>query len=139
AALTLAGVSTLYRYGLLAKALKLSVRELVIVKQLSGLDPFKPLHPDPLTVIGDDHPFTQTLRFITVVEAVKDSGLKVDDLDYLPRHRFDETGPYRSNRAATLAWLKTQADAARAIRAEHAVPDDPGALSEEVLRQKLGL
>ena len=35
--------------------------------------------------------------------------------------------------------LKTLAEGVGAIRAEHAVLDDTGALSEEVLRQKLGL
>ena len=74
-----------------------------------------------------------------VAEEVKESGLKIEDLEYLLRHRFDETGKYRPNREAMLALLKTIAEGVRAIRAEHAVPDDPGAISEEVLRQKLGL
>jgi hypothetical protein len=139
APLTLSNVSTLYRYGLFAKALNLSVAELIAFKQLSGLNPFKPLHANPLARIEDDHPFSQTLRFVEVVNAVKASGLKVDDLDYLLRHRFDQTSKYRPNREATLAWLKTLADGTRAIRAEQAAPDDPGALTEEVLRQKLGL
>lgn len=137
--LTLPNVSLLYRYGLLAKALKLSVRELIAIKQFSGLDPFKPLHPDPLATIEDDYPFSQTLRFVQTVEEVKDSGLKIEDLDYLLRHRFDETGKYRPNRDGMLALIKTLAEGIRAIRTEHAVPDDPGEISEEMLRQKLGL
>lgn len=139
AELSLPNVSLLYRYGLLAKALKLSVPELIALKQLSGRDPFKPLHSDPLTKLEDDHPFSQTLRFIEIAEEVKDSGLKIEDLDYLLRHRFDETDKYRPNREGTLALLKMLAEGVRAIRAEHAVPNDPGAISEEVLRQKLGL
>ena len=98
------------------------------------------MHPDPLANRSiEDHPFSQTLRFVEMAEEVKDSGLKIEDLEYLLRHRFDETGKYRPNREGTLALLKTLAEGIRAIRAEHAVPDDPGALSEEVLRQKLGL
>jgi ABC toxin N-terminal region/Neuraminidase-like domain len=139
AELSLPNVSLLYRYGLLAKALKMSVRELITVKQLSGLDPFKLLHPDPLAKIEEDHPFSQTLRFVAVAEEINDSGLRIDDLDYLLRHRFDAAGKYRSNRQVTLGLLKTLAKGIRAIRVEHAVPDDPGALSDEVLRQKLGL
>ncbi|MFN8471147.1 MAG: neuraminidase-like domain-containing protein [Anaerolineae bacterium] len=139
AALSLPSVSTLYRYRLLAKALGLSVSDLIALKQLAGIDPFKPLAPDPLATIEDDYPFSQTLRFVEVAQAVLDAGWKVEDLDYLVRHRFDEAGKYRSNRDATLAWLKTVADGVRAIRVEQAVPDDPGALSEDVLRQKLGL
>lgn len=150
AELSLPNVSLLYRYGLLAKALKISVRELIALKQLSGLDPFRQLHPSPLAdtpagvvppkkAIEFDYPFSQTLRFVEVSEEVKDSGLKIEDLDYLLRHRFDETGKYRPNREGMLALLKTLAEGVRAIRTEHRVPDDPGALSEEVLRQKLGL
>lgn len=150
AELSLPNASLLYRYGLLAKALKLSVRELIALKQLSGLDPFKSLHPEPLAdtpagviptkkAIEFDYPFTQTLRFVEVAEEVKDSGLKIEDLEYLLRHRFDEAGKYRPDNDAMLALIKTLAEGVRAIRAEHAVPDDPGAMSEEVLRQKLGL
>lgn len=139
ATLTLANVSTLYRYGLLARALRLSIAQLITLKKLSGLDPFKSLHAEPLVRIEDDYPISQTLRFIEFAEAVKESGLKVEDLDYLIRHRFDETGKYRTNREETLVWLKTLAEGIQAIRVEQAIPDDPGALSEGVLRQKLGL
>lgn len=139
AELSLSNVSLLYRYGLLAKGLKLSVREVIVLKQLSGLDPFRALHSDPLATIDQDHPFSQTLKFIEMVEEIKESGLKIEDLDYLLRHRFDETGKYRPNPEGVLSLLKTLAEGIRAIRAEHAMPDDPGTMSDEVLRQKLGL
>ncbi|MEQ1844079.1 MAG: neuraminidase-like domain-containing protein [Nitrospira sp.] len=150
AELSLPNVSLLYRYGLLAKALKMSVRELIALKQLSGLDPFTQLHPDPLADTPDgvvppkksidfDYPFSRTLHFVEVAEEVKDGGLKIEDLEYLLRHRFDETGKYRPNPESTLALLKTLAEGVRAIRTEHAVPDDPSGMSDEVLRQKLGL
>jgi hypothetical protein len=139
AELSLPHVSLLYRYGLLAKGLKISVRELIALKQLSGLDPFKLLHPGPVASLDEDYPFSQTLRFVEMAGQVKDSGLKIEDLEYLLRHRFDETGKYRPDNDATLALLKTLSEGVRAIRAEHAVPDDPGVMSEEVLRQKLGL
>jgi len=148
--LSLPNVSLLYRYGLLAKALKLSVRELIALKQFSGLDPFTQLHPGPLAdtpagvvpakkAIELDYPFSQTLRFVEVAEAVKDSGLKIEDLEYLLRHRFDATAKYRPDPDGALALLKTLAEGVRAIRAEHAVPNDPGAMSDEALKQKLGL
>ena len=86
AALSLPNISLLYRYGLLAKALQLSVPELIALKQLSGLDPFKPLHSEPLTKLtkpltqlDDDHPYSQTLRFVTIAQEVRDSGLKIED------------------------------------------------------------
>ena len=139
AELSLPHVSLLYRYGLLAKALKLTVLELIALKHLSGLDPFKLLHSGPLATLDQDHPFSQTLEFVKIVEEVKSSGLKIEDLEYLLRHRFDETGKYRPDNNATRALLKTLAVGVRAIRTEHAVPDDLAALSDEVLRQKLGL
>jgi hypothetical protein len=137
--LTLANVSLLYRYGLLAKAVGLPVGDLIALKDLSGLDPFQALHADPLTTLEQDHPFTQTIRFIEVAEQVKDSGLSVTDLEYLLRHRFDQAGPYRPDTQGNLMLLRTIGEAVRGIRAEHAVPDDPGVLTEEVLRPKLGL
>ncbi len=148
--LSLPNLSLLYRYRLLARALKLSVRELVALKGLSGLDPFAPLLPGPLAdtapgvmpakkAVELDHPFSQTLRFVEIAQQAKDSGLKIEDLDYLLRHRIDDTRKNRPNPDATLALLKTLADGIRAIRLEHAVPDDPSAMSDDVLRQKLGL
>lgn len=139
AKLTLPNVSLLYRHRLLAKGLKISVREMIALKALSGLDPFKALHPERLETLDQDYPFAQTLEFIKVAEEVKDSGLKIEDLEYLLRHHFDPTGKYRPDSARTLSLLKTLADGIRAIRAEHAVPGDPAALSDEVLQQKLGL
>lgn len=136
AKLSLPNVSLLYRYGLLAKALKLSVSELITLKQLSGLDPFKQLYPEPLVdtpvgvipeikAINFDYPFSHTLRFVEVVEKVEQSGLKIEDLEYLLLHRFDETGKYRPNRERILALLKTLAEGIHNIRKEHAVPEDP--------------
>lgn len=139
AELTLPNVSLLYRHRLLAKALKLSVGELITLKELSGREPFKPLRPEPLTTLAEDHPFGETLRFVEVAEQVKDSGLKIEDLDYLLRHRFDPAGRYRPDAAGTPALLKALADGIQAVRGEHAVPGDAAALSDEGLRQKLGL
>ena len=142
AELNLANLSTLFRYTLLARALQLSIPELITIKTLSGLNPFKPLEADPLGpkgLIENDYPFSQTLRFVEVVQAVRDNGMNVADLDYLFSHRFDESGKYRLNRSAMLAWLKTLADGVRAIQLEQAAPSDPGTLNEDLLRQKLGL
>lgn len=139
AALSLDAVSLLYRYGLLAKALKLTVRDLITLKQLSGLDPFKPLPADLLTNLDDDYPLTQTLPFIEIAEKIKQSEFKIEDLDYLLRDRFDPVGKYRSNPDDNLALIKTLATEIRRVQAEHAVPDDPASVSDDVLQQKLAL
>ncbi len=139
APLLLDTVSLLYRYGLLAKALRLSIADLVALKQMSGIDPFRPLSDEPLTELLEDHPFTQTLRFVEIAEQIKHSELNVPDLDYWLRHQFDPDGKYRLNTEAMLALTKTLANGIDAIRREHAVPADSSALSDEMLRQKLGL
>ncbi|MBX6421974.1 neuraminidase-like domain-containing protein [Thermosulfurimonas sp. F29] len=136
--LTLSTVSLLYRYGLLAKALRISVSELISLKKLSGIDPFMSISENALNSLEEDAPY-QTIRFIEMVERVKESGFKVEDLNYLFLHQFDPTGKYRPDKAGTRLFLKTIADGIRSIRAEHAAPDDPSTLSEDVLRQKLGL
>lgn len=137
--LTLDNVSLLFRYGLLAKALKLSVRDLIALKGLSGLDPFKPLSNAPLKGLKDDYPLTQTLRFVEMAEKVKDSGFAVEDLKYLLRHRFDPVGQYRTSAAAPLTLIKALAAGLRRIYAEHAVPADPASLTDDKLQQKLAL
>jgi hypothetical protein len=139
AKLSLPNVSLLYRYSLLAKGVGLSVPELIALKQLSVIDPFTPLHADPLASIDQDHPFSETLTFVEIVEEVKSTGLKIDDIQYLLRHVFDENGKYRLSPNDDLTLLRTLCEGIRAIRLEHAVPVDPGGLSEDVLRQKLGL
>lgn len=137
--LSIETVSVLYRYALLARGMKLSVSELITLIQLSGINPFHSLHDAPLEQLDQDHPYSATLELVRIADEVRGSGLKIEDLDYLLRHRFDKTEKYRIDRDGTLVFLKSLSEGIRAIRAEHVLPDSPDALSEEVLRQKLGL
>ncbi|MFF2445368.1 neuraminidase-like domain-containing protein, partial [Priestia megaterium] len=137
APLTLPYVSALYRYQMLARALHRSVRDLIALKELSGIDPFTALHPDPLAHIDHDHPFGRTLAFVELAELVGDSGFDPEDLNYLLRNRF-EPGRDPASPAATLDLLRTLAVGVRAIRAAHAVPADPGAMTDDVFAQELG-
>jgi hypothetical protein len=137
--LSLDTVSLLYRYGLLAKALNLPVRDLIALKGLSDLDPVKPLSADPLTKLDDDYPYGQTLRFVEIAETIKESGFKIEDLEYLLRHRFDPVGKYRPSAETPLSLVKTLAAEIRRIRAEHAIPADPLSLTDDLLRQKMAL
>jgi len=137
--LTLTNLSTLYRYGLLAKALKLSIQEFIGLKRLSGLDPFKPLSRSPLTRLDEDYPFNQTLQFVEVADKINESSFGIEDLEYLLRHRFNPVGKYRTNVEVPLDLIRTLAFELRRIQAEHAVPDDPSAFTDELLQQKLAL
>ena len=142
AALSLKNVSQLYRYGLLVKALQLSIADLITLKHISGINPFQPLYNNengttlPLSSLANDYPFNQTLRFVEVVKQIKDSGFKIEDLNYLLRHRFDPVGKYRPNSEANLNLLKTLSDGVRKIRAD-LVPSNLAKASEDLLRQKL--
>lgn len=138
AGLTLPNLSLLYRYGFLARSLKLTVTDLITLKRLSGLNPFTPLAAAPLTTIEDDAPFTQTLAFVDLVRDVQVSGLSIAGLDSLVRHRFDPAGQYAPDQERRLSLLQTIADGSRALREQQAIPADPTALTDEVLRQKLG-
>ena len=139
AMLTLPNVSLLYRHALLAKALKIGMADLLTLRKLSGLDPFKALHADPLATLAEDHPFSQTLAFVDLVDLLRAVGMKAGDVDALIRHRLDNTKLLRDDDGELLVLLKGLADGVQAIRAELAVPADPGSISEEVLLSKLGL
>ena len=139
AALNLANCSLLHRYRLLAVALKLTVHDLIRLKALSGLDPFRALSPDPLEALEDDFPWTETLRFVEIAKKIQDSGFQGEDLDYLLAHRFDPVGRYRDDPTALLLLLKTLGAELHRIHEEHAVPSDPAAFSDDQLRQKLAL
>lgn len=149
AALNLDTISLLYRYGLLAKALKSSVQDLIALIMLSGLNPCAALkqHPlsdyprndDKLSPLVADHPYSQTLRFIEIVDKVKASDFKVEDLNYLLRHSFDPVGTYRPTAEVPLALVKSLAAGIQRIQTENAVSADPAALTSDVLRQHLAL
>ncbi|MCE8429853.1 MAG: hypothetical protein J5U19_15880 [Candidatus Methanoperedens sp.] len=138
ALLLLDNVSLLYRYRLLAEALKLPVCDLITLKGLSGLDPFK-IQLAPITSLQQDYPFKQTLRFIEIVEEVKDRGFSVEDPDYLLCHHFDPVGKYSSKSDAIMALIKTLASEIRRIQDEHSVPADSNSITDDWLRQKLAL
>lgn len=139
AEMSLANVSRLYRHGQLARALKLTVADLLALKELSGIDPFEPLHTGPLTSLRDDCPYTSTIAFVRMAAQLQNSGLTVEDLDYLFRHRFDPSGKYRQDRQSLLVLLKTLSEGIRSIRIQHGLPDDLWTLSDEWLSQKLSL
>jgi hypothetical protein len=133
ATLTLANVSLLYRYGLLAKGLKLSVAELITLKTLSGLNPFTPLHPTVLSTIAEDYPLVQTIAFVRLAQQIKMSGFAIPDLDYLLRHQVD---PLEKAAPVALDWIGNLATQLQGLASEFATPTT---ITDEQLRQKLAL
>lgn len=96
APLTLRVVSLLKRYAVLAKGLSIPVKELISLKTLSGLDPFKPFHPEPLKDIGDDGPFNQTIPFIELALAIKQSPVDWDGVAAITLHDQTEQVAFSS-------------------------------------------
>jgi peptidoglycan hydrolase-like protein with peptidoglycan-binding domain len=139
AILSLSNVSLLYRYGLLAKALKLSIDELISIKALSGLNPFHSLSPNVLDNIDSDYPLKHTLEFVRHVHQVKASSFTISDLDYLMRHRFDPFGKYRENSDTKLTWIRTLASELNIIAGDYAVPANVDSVNDDALRQKMTL
>lgn len=138
APLTLATVSLLYRHGVVAKALHLSVPDLLTLKALSGLDPFAALDPAPLSTLARDQPFSSTLAFTTLAARIAGSGLGIADLDYLARQNVDPVGPYRDDPNALIAFVLALADGLHQVATDNAVPD-AAALTDDLLREKLSL
>jgi len=120
--LNLANLSHLYRVASLAKALKLSIRELLSVKALTGIDPFAATEA--------------TLRFVEKVGVIRASGFSINELDYLLRHQYVvSTGvaPTDESIAAILAGIQ---DGLQKIKLETTLVPDP---TGEVTRSKLAL
>jgi hypothetical protein len=72
--LALANLSALSRYTSLAKALRISTKDLMLAIDLTGINPF---HTTP----------EQTLTFIDRLQLIQSAGFSLTDLDYLLRHR----------------------------------------------------
>ena len=139
AALSLETVSLLHRHGLLAKALGLSVKDVIALKTLSGLDSFTPLSAEPLEMLNNDHPFSQTLRFVEMAKEVERASTSIEELDYLLLHRFDEASRHRPDATSLRTLVQSLAEEMRAIRDNYAIPDDPSGISREELDRKLSL
>lgn len=122
APLTLANLSRLYRHALLAKALKLKVKDLIALMALMGIAPTKPGAPE------------ETVTFVERARRVKSSGFTVAQLNYLYRHVF-EPGSGTVPSPDRLALLCKQLhDGLRAIEDDNVLAPDP---TGELTRKKL--
>ncbi|HEX7312611.1 MAG TPA: neuraminidase-like domain-containing protein [Pyrinomonadaceae bacterium] len=111
--LTLDNISAVYRRGWLARKLKLSVRELLLLTKLTGLDPFAA--PDPT---GPALP-----RLVELVQALKGRSLKSSAALYLIWNQD------LSGKSAPKPEQVT--DFARTLRADFAAIEDQFAATED--------
>lgn len=142
--LTIPNVSTIYRYSLLAWVMKISIKDLISYKTLTGLDPFTRPSPDALVTAGGgvvrtdlDYPLSQTLRFIELVESVRAAGFNAEALEYLLLHKFDPSGAFRYDADEENMFLGALG---RGLRGTiDTIPDPRSDLSSDELNKKLGL
>lgn len=102
--ITLETLSQLYRYVTLARALKLSIKELLSVQKLTQIDPF--------AAAGTNQPFqknltAQTLWFIQKVKTIQSSFFHMADLDALLLNPADQVFTPATATTATAARLLT--------------------------------
>ncbi|GHJ47905.1 hypothetical protein Cs7R123_52470 [Catellatospora sp. TT07R-123] len=112
--LTLDTVSAVYRYAYLARKLKLSIAELVTLRDLSGIDPF-----GPLTAVDPPLP-----RFVALARQVAEAGVKLPRLAYFLRHE-DPTGKSSPTPADVLAFARQLRADLGQIERDNAVGEDP--------------
>lgn len=118
--LTLNNVSTLYRYTVLAKALKLRIDEFLSLKTLADINPFE--SPD------------RTAEFVELVEKVEDSEFSVAELNYLYRHLFNLPNPFQLERESFLLLVANLRKGLKQIVEETQIVDDP---TGEITHNKL--
>jgi hypothetical protein len=113
-ALTIANISHIYRRGWLARKLRLSVRELLLLTSLTSLDPF--VLPDPT------HP--AILRLIALVQTMKEQSLKTAAALYFIWNQ-DLSGKSAPKPARVSEFVRTLRGDFAAIDDEFAVTEDP--------------
>jgi hypothetical protein len=112
--LTLPNITAIYRRGWLARKLHVSVRELLLLSALTGLDLF--VLPDPT------HP--AILRLIALVQAMQDRSLKSAAALYLIWNQ-DLSGKSAPDPLQVAAFARTLRLAFTAVETEFTIQDDP--------------
>ncbi|MGC1376963.1 MAG: Tc toxin subunit A, partial [Anaerolineales bacterium] len=118
--LTIPNISAIYRRGWLARKLKLSARELLLLTQLTGLKPFD--LPDPTN--------PAILKLIAFAQALKEHSLKPAAALYLVWNQ-DLSGKSAPDPAQVTGLARALRSAFAAVEAEFAIVDDPdGAIAQ---------
>jgi hypothetical protein len=128
ATLTLANLSTLYRYAMLAGALNLSVEDLIGLKKISGIDPF-PAATAPLFI----HPIIQ---FVKAAQMVAASKFSIPQLNYLYRAIPDLNDSLPPTEVSEQQLLIGLSAGLQKIAAADAFAPDP---TGKALRKNLGV
>ncbi len=114
-ALTLGRVSAIFRRGYLARKLKISVRELLLLSALTGLDPFA----------APDVTNPAILRLISLIQAMKDRSFKSAVALYLVWNQ-DLSGKSAPASASVTEFARTLRGDFASIEDQFAATEDPG-------------
>jgi len=112
--LTISNISAIYRRGWLARKLKLSVRELLLLIQFTGLDPFAVPNPKNPAI----------LQLIALIQAMKDRSLNPAAALYMVWNQ-DLSGKSVPDAAQVAAFARMLRLSFSAIESEFSVHDDP--------------
>ncbi|MBS1910849.1 MAG: hypothetical protein JST22_02570 [Bacteroidetes bacterium] len=123
--LNIANISALFRRGYLARALRISVQELLLLISLTGLDPFAA--PDPTG--------PATLLLAGLIQDMRDTGLKSASALYLIWNQ-DLNGQSAPTQAQTNEFARVLRDDFIKIGNEFSVVDDP---TGEIARSRMTL
>ena len=123
--LTLENISAVYRRGWLARALRLSVTELLPLTQMTSFDPFAPLDPP-------DPPISRLLQFINTL---RDAGLRPVVPLYLIWNQ-DLSGKSTPDPRVITDFARTLRSGFAAIESEFALVDDPNG---DIARARMAL
>lgn len=124
-ALSIPNISAIFRRGYLARAMRLSVRELLLLIDLTGLDPFAT--PDVTA--------PAILRLIDLATHINDAGLKPTTALYLIWNQ-DLSGASAPPPAQVHDFMRTLREDFARIENEFAVADDPDG---EITRARMTL
>ena len=108
--LNLAALSHLHRSTVLARALDLPIASYLVARAVIG-DPFAVPDGSP----ADFHPPESTLRFVAAIDAVRDAGASIHELDDLLRHRLPAGAERPPERDAVDRLLLDLLDSLRSI------------------------
>ena len=130
----LENLSRLYRHVSFARALKVKTRELLRIKALTGRDPFvdggAPVTPAQVAAASE---------FVGVVQAIRSSGFRIRDLDYLLLHQLVPPAAEQPSASGVAAVLEEIRTGLRKVAEEHTFTAGTSDPSGELTAKKLAL
>ena len=123
--LNLDNLSRLYRHATFAKALKLSIREYLLVRKLIGSNPFASI--------------ADTVLFGEKVDKIRSSGFSINELNYLLRHEYNPSSGLAPTEEAIALILDEIRNGLQKIAQENTFTPDTSDPNGNLTKKKLTL